>query len=69
MEEQVFNVDLEKLKEWLVKKSEEMGRYDDEDGFSWGSKFAFEWVYGILTDEEDYKEMLNTLNNRIDREV
>lgn len=63
MEEQVFNIDLEKLKEWLVKKSEEMSRYDDEDSFSWGSKFAFEWVYGILTDEEDYEDMLKDLGN------
>lgn len=63
MEEQVFNVDLEKLKEWLVKKSEEMGRYDDEDGWSWGSKFAYEWVYSILTKQEDYEDMLKDLEN------
>ena len=63
MEEQVFNVDLEKLKKWLEMKSEEMGRYDDEDGWSWGSKFAYEWVYAILTDEEDYNSMLKDLEN------
>lgn len=63
MEEQVLNVDLEKLKEWLVMKSEEMGRYDDEDGWSWGSKFAYEWVYSILTKEEDYEDMIKDLEN------
>ena len=63
MEEQVFNVDLEKLKEWLVKKSDEMGRYDDEDGWSWGNKFAYEWVYSILTDKEEYQNMLKCLEN------
>ena len=63
MEEQVFNIDLEKLKEWLVKKSEEMGRYNDEDGWSYGQKFAYEWVYAILTKQEDYEDMLKDLGN------
>lgn len=63
MEEQVFNVDLEKLKEWLVKKSEEMGGYDDEDGWSYGQKFGYEWVYSILTNKEDYEDMLKDLEN------
>lgn len=56
------NIDLEKLKKWLLMKSEEMGRYDDEDGWSYGQKFAYEWVYSILTDEEEYKNMLENIN-------
>ena len=61
----MMDYQLEKLKEWLLMKSDEMSRYDEEDAFAWGSKFAYEWVYGILTNEDDYKEMLETLNNRI----
>lgn len=63
MEEQVFNVDLEKLKEWLLIKSNEMNRYDDEDGWSHGQSFAYEWVYAILTDNEEYETMLKYLEN------
>jgi len=40
-----------------------MSNYDDEDGWSWGQKFAYEWVYSILTNEEDYQNMLNDLEN------
>lgn len=59
-----MNIDLEKLKEWLLMKSNEMARYDDDDGWSWGNKFAYEWVYAILTKEEDYQEMLKDVENK-----
>ena len=58
-----MNIDLEKVKEWLVMKSNDLSNYDDEDGWTWGQKFAYEWVYSILTDEEDYQNMLKDLEN------
>ena len=58
-----MNIDLEKVKEWLEMKSNDMANYDDEDGWTWGQKFAYEWVYSILTDEEDYNNMLEDLKN------
>ena len=58
-----MNIDLEKVKEWLEMKSNDMANYDDEDGWTWGQKFAYEWVYSILTDEEDYNNMLKDLEN------
>lgn len=59
------NIDLEKLKQWLLMRSEEMGQYDDEDGWSYGQKFGYEWVYSILTDEEEYKNMINSVDNEL----
>ena len=63
MEEQEFTIDLEKVKDWLVMKSEEMGRYDEDDSWVWGQKFAYEWIYAILTNEEDYNDILKDLEN------
>ena len=60
----MMDYQLEKLKEWLVMKADEMARYDDEDGWSHGQSFAYEWVYAILTNEEDYQNMLKDLENK-----
>ena len=45
-------------------KSDEMARYDEEDTWSYGQKFAYEWVYAILTDEKEYKNILTSLENK-----
>ena len=59
-----MNIDLEKLKEWLCIKADKLSGYDDEDGWSHGQSFAYEWVYAILTNEEDYQNMLKDLENK-----
>ena len=44
-----MTIDIDKLKVWLKLKSKECGNADETDDWSWGNKFAFDYVYDILS--------------------
>lgn len=54
----MVEIDIEKLKQWLRYKSNNIACESPDDSWDWAMKFAFDWVMNILENDEDYKNML-----------
>lgn len=59
-----MTIDIDKLKVWLKLKSKECGNADETDDWSWGNKFAFDYVYDILSKQDDYDDMVATVDSK-----
>ena len=58
----MLEIDIEKLKQWLKMKSNDIACESPDDSWDWAMKFAFDWVVNILENDEDYKNMLLDLD-------
>ena len=61
-------MDIEKLKQWLKMKSNDIAYESPGDSWDWGMKFAFDWVINILENDEYYKNMLLDLERNEENE-
>lgn len=66
----MVEINIEKLKQWLKMKSNDIVESNcDEDGeWAWGQKFAFDWVVDILEDKNFYDDMLLDLERNKENE-
>ena len=64
----MVEIDIEKLKQWLKMKSNDIACESPDDSWDWGMKFAFDWVINILENDEDYKNMLLDLERNEENE-
>lgn len=60
----MVEIDIEKLKQWLRYKSNNIVYESPDDSWDWAMKFAFDWVMNILENDEDYKNMLLDLERK-----
>ena len=53
-------IDIEKLKQWLEYKSNEIleSNVGEDNDWSWGMKFAFDWVIDVINNKEFYDNIL-----------
>ena len=63
-------MDVEKLKQWLKMKSNDIveSNCDEDNDWEWGQKFAFDWVIDILENREFYDNMLLDLERNEENE-
>ena len=64
----MVEIDVEKLKQWLKMKSNDIAYESPDDSWDWAMKFAFDWVINILENDEDYKNMLLDLERNEENE-
>lgn len=64
----MVEIDIEKLKQWLKIKSNDIACESPDDNWDWAMKFAFDWVVNILENDEDYKNMLLDLERNEENE-
>ena len=64
----MVEIDIEKLKQWLKMKSNDINYESPDDSWDWGQKFAFDWVVDILENDECYKNMLLDLERNEENE-
>ena len=64
----MVEIDIEKLKQWLKMKSNDIACESPDDSWAWGQKFAFDWVVDILENDECYKNMLLDLERNEENE-
>lgn len=64
----MVEIDIEKLKQWLKIKCEEVDYESPEDSWDWGKRFAFDWVLNILDGNVYYKAMLSDLERNKENE-
>lgn len=63
-------IDIEKLKQWLKMKSNDIvnENSDNDNDWYWGQKFAFDWVVDILETKSFYDDMLLELERNEENE-
>lgn len=54
----MVEIDIEKLKQWLRHKSNNIVYESPDDSWDWAMKFAFDWVIDILENKKVYENML-----------
>ena len=64
----MVEIDIDKLKQWLKMKSNDIACESPDDSWDWAMKFAFDWVMNILENDEDYKNMLLDLERNKENE-
>lgn len=64
----MVEINIEKLKQWLKMKSNDIACESPDDSWDWAMKFAFDWVVNILENDEDYKNMLLDLERNEENE-
>ena len=66
----MVEIDIEKLKQWLKMKSNDIveSNCDEDNEWAWGQKFAFDWVVDILENKNFYDDMLLDLERREENE-
>ena len=64
----MVEIDIEKLKQWLKMKSNDIAYESPDDSWDWAMKFAFDWVVDILENKNFYDDMLLDLERNEENE-